>query len=324
MKIERLLTLLSDGQFHSGEEIGCILNVSRAAIWKQIKKLESMGVEYESVKGKGYRIKGGMELLSLEKIKDGLNKKVLAKLNTIEIVNTIDSTNSYIKQKYMSSPAQGYLCMAECQSAGKGRLGRKWISPFGANLYLSIGWQFDGGVVAMEGLSLAVGVSLVTALEKAGILGVKLKWPNDIVFDEKKLGGVLIEIEGDVSGPCLAVIGVGINIVMPRNKVSEIDQEWVDLGQISQKEVSRNKIATLFVAALVNLLENYQSCSFKDYKLAWEALDAYRGRDVMLTQGNRTVVGVAEGVDDTGALCVKTGDGVRSFSGGEVSLRRLL
>lgn len=206
--IKLILNLLADGQFHSGEELGELLNVSRAAVWKHLQKMESLGIQIQSVKGRGYCIESGLDLLCANKIKniapciDQFNLR-------LELFSSIDSTNSYLLRH---SDLAGRICVAELQTQGRGRRGRAWVSPYAQNVYLSIGWGFDGGVAVIEGLSLAVGVAIAHALQKQGVSGIELKWPNDVLYCGKKLAGILIEMVGDPSGYCQVVIGVGVNV----------------------------------------------------------------------------------------------------------------
>lgn len=318
----RLLNILCDGHYHSGGELGEALGVSRTAVWKQIKKLESLGLNLESIKGRGYRIPGGLDLLSKECILGLLVPSVSEALGNFDVLATVDSTNRQA-MSCAQGGAQTYLCVAEQQTAGRGRRGRIWQSPYGRNLYFSLAWTFQGGASVLEGLSLAVGVAVVKALRIAGVEGLALKWPNDILYDNKKLAGILLEMTGDAEGPCKLVVGIGLNVSMPCAEAEKIDQAWVNLKDISPALPSRNKVLALIINELVPLLSNYEEKGFSAYHKDFLDLDAYKGMPVYIKQGSKVVIGLGAGVDSTGALLMDTDQGREVFNGGEISLRRL-
>lgn len=322
--LPKLLQSLGDGQYHSGEALGEILGVSRTAVWKHLKKLEPLGLVITSVKGKGYCLEGGLELLDEARIRSGLMDTSAPLLRELALFLTLDSTNTTAMQ---SSIGSGYVCLAEQQLAGRGRRGRDWVSPFGRNIYLSAVWHFEGGVAALEGLSLAVGVAVVEALADLGLSGAQLKWPNDILFQGRKLAGILLEMSGDVSGACKVVVGVGLNVSMPSEVAEAIDQPWCDIARLASsmgvEGLSRNQLVAALLNRLLPLLASYQSRGFVHYLPSWQVLDAFAGAEVELRSGNRVESGVAEGVTVDGALRLRVGDEIKAFSGGEVSLRKL-
>src|SRR5690606_303392 len=202
-----ILNLLADGKYHSGQELACLLGRSRTAIWKHLQKLEDLGLHLSAVKGRGYRLEGGLELLDEGLIRSSLDSQAQALLSKLDIHYIIDSTNSHaLRERFAES--SGYICLSEQQTAGKGRRERPWVSPFGRNIYLSLLWSFDGGVVTLEGLSLAVGVAVEEALNSCGVEGVMLKWPNDVLWQQRKLAGILLEVVGDPAGSCQVVVGI--------------------------------------------------------------------------------------------------------------------
>lgn len=316
----RLLEILADGEFHSGEELGGALNISRAAIWKQLQKIEnSLSLKFESVKGKGYRLPDGLELLNVERITDAIPKSLLY---TLQITQQVDSTNRLAAELASQGSARTCIVLAEQQLAGRGRRGRKWISPFARNIYCSLVWEFNSGVAALEGLSLAVGVSVVRALHAIGINDAALKWPNDVLHNQRKLAGVLLEITGDISDRCQVVIGIGINVEMSRvMDVAVIDQPWTDAATAAGKYVSRNELAANLITQTVQLLNEFETSGFSKFHDEWAALDYTFGKPVTVHIGEQIVLGVAKGVDTTGALIVDTELGRQLFHGGEVSLR---
>lgn len=319
-----ILALLADGEFHSGRELGQQLGVSRTAVWKHLQKLEQFGLALESAKGRGYRLEGGLELLDQQTVLAHLHGSARASVSELEVFPLIDSTNT----RAMTRAAQGqsgYVCLAELQSAGRGRRGRTWVSPFGKNIYLSITWSFDGGAAALEGLSLAVGVVLARVLRDLGIEDIALKWPNDILCHGRKLAGVLLEMTGDPAGVCQVVVGVGLNVAMPPFSEHQIDQPWVDaqtlLAEAGLPPVSRNFLAAALIDELLPLLQNYQNDGFQAYRADWMALDAFAGCQVEVRAADKAVYGLARGVSETGALCLEIEGQRQHFYGGEVSLR---
>ncbi|MDR7092251.1 bifunctional biotin--[acetyl-CoA-carboxylase] ligase/biotin operon repressor BirA [Cellvibrio fibrivorans] len=319
--LRQILVLLADGEFHSGEELGLLLGVSRAAVWKHLQKLEGLGIKLLSIKGRGYCIDGGLDLLDLEKIGAQIHSSLPIKLN---LFPQIDSTNAYLMRH--ADPAL-QVCLAESQSAGRGRRGRVWVSPFAQNIYCSIGWGFEGGVAALEGLSLAVGLVIVRTLQRYGVAGLQLKWPNDVLYQDHKLAGVLIEMTGDPAGYCQVVIGVGINVAMDDDSAHVITQSWIDLRTIVEQQglpcVSRNQLVAALIDELLLVLNGYEQTGFADYCVEWQSFNAHAGQMVELRNGNNVCNGICVGVNEVGALVLETAIGREIFHGGEISLRRV-
>lgn len=316
-----LLGLLADAAFHSGSELATQLGVSRTTVWKQIQALEALGVDIHSVRGRGYRLPQGLDLLDQEKLKALLDAAGLAgTFQKIQIDLETDSTNLGAQRAIAAGYAKS-LFAAEYQHGGRGRRGRSWISPFAANLYFSLSWPFSGGISALEGLSLAVGVSLRGALDSLGVGGVALKWPNDLLLEQRKLGGVLIEIGGDLSGDCRAVIGIGLNVRMSALADRQIDQPWNDLTGLLPDRISRTELLALLVQRLVAMLTEFQERGFSHFRDEWEQANAFADRPVRIELGKNSFTGLCLGVDQSGALRIGTADGERLVQGGEVSLR---
>ncbi len=321
MTLDSLLQVLADGAFHSGEELGESLGVSRSAVWKQLKKLESLGVRCHSVRGRGYRLPGGLDLLNEARIKQGLSADALRQLRRISLNLTSDSTNSEAMQAAQQGDAQGCLYLAERQTAGRGRRGRTWVSPFARNLYFSLVWPFSGGVASLEGLSLAVGVALARALDRYGVPTVQLKWPNDLLFEGRKLAGILLEMTGEPGGACQVVIGVGVNVQMPDEVAQAIDQPWIDLQRAGVVDIDRNALLAQIVEELLQVLAVFTRDGFAPFVEEWQQRNAHAGRDVVLETGAHRFRGRCVGVDGAGALLLDTAEGRRTFHGGELSLR---
>lgn len=323
MSSQQLLDILSDGKFHSGSELGESMGVSRSAIWKQIRKLEGLGLEIYSVKGRGYRLPGGLEKLDESAIGEGLTDQVAAELHQLNLSMVTDSTNQQALQACQAGNAHGALFVAEQQTAGRGRRGREWVSPFGRNLYFSLVWRFETGAAAIEGLSLLVGLALARALEDLPGVEPQLKWPNDLLVNGRKLGGILLEMAGDPAGDCQVVIGVGVNVNMPGGVSAAIDQPWTDLQQLSGSLQSRNVLLSRILNTLVPMLLQFSDHGFAPFRNAWENYHAYQRQPVQLILGSRVESGACMGVTDSGALRIANAEGEQQFHGGEVSLRPL-
>ncbi|MEH6466319.1 MAG: biotin--[acetyl-CoA-carboxylase] ligase, partial [Porticoccus sp.] len=247
--------------------------------------------------------------------------KSKALIQKCQLESTVTSTNELARRQAEAGNASGLVVLAEQQTQGRGRRGRQWVSPYGCNLYASLVWGFDGGVQAVEGLSLAVGVAARRAAVRCGIEEIKLKWPNDLLWEKKKVGGILLEIVGDPTGFCQVVIGVGINIGMPEEHAHDIDQKWADLNQLSDKVIGRNELAGTLVDEILLLLSNYHEVGFTTYRDEWVSHDAYANEPVRLLLVSKAKEGVARGVDEAGALRLEVDGEMQIFSGGEISLR---
>jgi BirA family biotin operon repressor/biotin-[acetyl-CoA-carboxylase] ligase len=318
-----LLDILNDGQLHSGEELAVQLGgISRAAVWKTIRSLATLGLEIHAVRGCGYRLAEPLELLAADWIQAELTDAARRWVNGIEIYERIDSTNTYLLNRAKGGLASGSVCLAEWQSGGRGRHGRSWVSPFAASIYLSLLWRFFMGPALLSGLSLVVGVALVRALSGLGVAGLGLKWPNDLLWRQRKLAGVLLEFGGEAAGPCHIVAGVGLNVAMPKSAAQAIDQPWVDLRRIpGTGRLSRNRLAACLISELVTAFAQFEQSGFDAFREEWQGYDLVQGQPVIVKLPTTTVSGIARGVDEAGALLVETATGIRRFLGGEVSLR---
>jgi BirA family biotin operon repressor/biotin-[acetyl-CoA-carboxylase] ligase len=317
-----LLRTLADGRFHSGADLARALGLSRTAVWGLTHTLEGLGLKLNAVSGKGYRLEQALELLDAQAITAALSPEALPLLARLELHEEIDSTNRYVLALANEGAASGTVCLAERQTAGRGRMGRVWRSPFGANIYLSLLWRFDEHA-AVAGLSLAVGVATARALEAAGIAGVGLKWPNDLLWQEAKLGGVLLEIAGEAHGGCAVVVGLGLNRFIPEAEGAAIDQAWTDLTRITHgAPPARNGLAGLLLNELLPLLRDYPQQGLGAHIEAWRARHCHAGRRVSLYVGEQEIRGVVAGVSDAGLLELDCEEGGRrSFASGDVRLR---
>lgn len=313
-----LLKLLQDGRFHSGEALGAQLGISRSAIWKQLQGLEAeLGVEVFKVPGRGYRLSSPMILLNAERISQG----ALGSGWPVAVEPSVDSTNAEIFRRLEAGERAPFVLLAERQTAGRGRRGRVWASPFAENLYCSVVLRVDGGMSQVEALSLTVGLAVAKTLQSLGLNGVQLKWPNDVLVDGRKISGILLELAGDPADVCHVVIGIGINVNMANDAPGAIDQPWASVRQCMGRMLDRNDLAAELLLQLRDCLSMHWQHGFAGLREEWEALHAWRGRSVVLTAGNNATLGVVLGVDERGAVRLNV-DGVdRAFSGGELSLR---
>ncbi len=315
--VRQLLEVLGDGDFHSGEALGQALSVSRTAIWKQLSKLADLHIELESVRGRGYRIPGGLDLLAATEIMRDMTPEANTLLTDLQILDVIESTNAHARRELEQGSVPGIAYLAECQTAGRGRLGRTWVSPYGRNVYLSLVWEFEGGAAVLEGLSLAVGVAVRRAITALGVGDITLKWPNDILRDKRKLGGILLEMTGDPVGTCRVIVGVGLNMDVPSELADTIGQPWHDL---TGHNIRRNEMVAALLSELLPVLASYSQQGFLPYREEWERHHAHCDQEIEVSTPARSVRGIARGVADNGALCVELPDGLQYFSGGEVSV----
>ncbi|MFA7594635.1 MAG: bifunctional biotin--[acetyl-CoA-carboxylase] ligase/biotin operon repressor BirA [Thiohalobacteraceae bacterium] len=316
-----LLRLLADGRFHSGEVLGRRLGVTRAAIWKQLKGLDDLGLRVQSVRGRGYRLEHPIELLDSDVIRDSLSPATRSRIPRVDVFSQIDSTNTYLKKCAPLDAPSGAVCLAEWQTAGRGRRGRDWVSPFGENLYLSVLWRFASGPAAIAGLSLVVGVAVARALRGVTGADIGLKWPNDLLWQGRKLAGILIDLAGEAGGPSYAVIGIGINVRMSDRGAKTINQPWVDLFRVCGDTPSRNRLTALVLDELVDAITTFELQGLTPFVEAWREFDMVVGRSVQLYLPNEVVHGEARGIDANGAFIVQVGAELRRFSSGEISLR---
>jgi BirA family biotin operon repressor/biotin-[acetyl-CoA-carboxylase] ligase len=318
----RLLNLLADGHYHSGEALGAALGVSRMAVWKQVRALREHGLPLEVVRGKGYRLPDSFELLDAGAIQTGLSPATRAWMARIDTFLEIDSTSTWLRQQALDGAPSGSVCLAEMQHGGRGRRNRSWVSPFAANLYLSLLWRSDAGAAGLGGLSLVIGVALLRSLRAFGIDAAGLKWPNDVLVDGAKLAGILIDVAGESSGPCSVIIGVGMNVSMPDAAAAAIDQPWTDLCRLTGRQrFPRNRLAASVLDCSFSALREFEQSGLESFLDEWRQHDLIDGREVSLQLPNERVRGRACGVDSAGALLLETAGGHRRFASGEVSLR---
>ncbi len=315
-----LIHLLADGQTRSGAQLGRELGITRAAVWKRIRRLETLGVEVASRSGQGYRLTTPLDLFDPQRLSSLLAPHTGKALHGIEIHPTLDSTNNHLRRR---SPWPGPLaCLAEHQSAGRGRRGRRWLSPFAANLYLSLAWTFPERPPALETLGLRTALALAEALDELGVRDVRLKWPNDLIVHDRKLAGILIELDSEWGGPHHAILGIGLNVHLPENAARRLDRPWTDLHRLMGGDrPDRTRLAAAILDRLVILMERLQHGLDDDWQDHWLARDAHLGRPIRLLLDDREIIGIHRGIAADGALLVEHQGICRPYYSGEVSLR---
>jgi BirA family biotin operon repressor/biotin-[acetyl-CoA-carboxylase] ligase len=318
-----LLERLADGGPHCAEELAAQLRSSRTALAKAIIRLRGQGVEVHSSRGR-YRLPHPVELLDAGRIRAVLTTDNNRRLRALQLRFEVGSTNSCLLEAPAPPVALADACLSELQSAGRGRRGRPWIAPFGASLALSLGWVFKEATQALPALSLAVGVAVSRALERAGARGMALKWPNDIWFQERKIGGVLCEMRGESDGAAYVVIGVGLNVSLSqgaRRKIESTAGSVASVADACPAPPSRNWLAGAILDELLSMLAQFGREGFAPFHPAWMALDALGGRAAQVTVGKSAVSGIACGVDAEGALLMNCDGKVKRFVSGEARLR---
>ena len=316
-----LLAALSSDQAVSGTELARRLGVTRAAVWKQIQSLRALGAPIQAAAGRGYRLAWPLQALDALAIRADLEAQLRRRLGEVQVHWQIQSTNSALLRRSTDGAPDYSVCLAETQSAGRGRRGRDWRSPLGGNIYFSLLKRFDRGMGTLAGLSLVAGVALLDALHDCGVAGIGLKWPNDVLADERKLAGILVELGGEFLGPCFAVIGIGINLRLPEG--AAIDQPCVDLTRLcAGTPPSRNHLIARLLTRLITTLDRFAAAGFSPFQPDYARHDLLAGRAVRVQAADGSHAGVAVGVDTRGALRVRHGSIVRTYDSAEVSVRR--
>ncbi|MGF6193324.1 bifunctional biotin--[acetyl-CoA-carboxylase] ligase/biotin operon repressor BirA [Serratia sp. 2723] len=309
----KIISLLADGEFHSGEHLGESLGMSRAAINKHIQTIREWGLDVFTVPGKGYSLPAALNLLDAERILGLLEDK------RVTVLPVVDSTNQYLLDR-LAELTSGDACIAEYQQAGRGRRGRQWVSPFGANLYLSMFWRLEQGPAAAMGLSLVIGIVMAEVLQRLGAEQVRVKWPNDLYLNDRKLAGILVELTGKTGDAAQLVLGAGINMAMRETNASQIDQRWINL-QEAGITIDRNELAAKLLNELRNSLRQFEIDGLAPFISRWRKLDNFIDRPVKLLIGEQQIFGIARGIDQQGALLLEQEGVIKPFIGGEISLR---
>ncbi len=315
----RTLRLLSTEEFRSGEQLARSLGVSRTGVWRALKNLESAGATLLRKRGRGYRLTIAIDWLDPSEV--GRYLGAYRDVYELRMVDVVESTNTTLLAQAVTGTAGGLMLAAELQTRGRGRRGRVWYAGLGGALTFSVLWRFEQGAGFLAGLGLSVGVGLVRALRSLGVENATLKWPNDVLIRHQKLAGILVEIQGDVLGPSLAVVGVGINFRLDASTRERVDQAATDLVSAGVP-YDRNEVLGRVLWHLAVVLNAFRDHGFGPLRDEWESYHVYAGRtvSVRLPDGGREE-GTVAGVDDQGALLLQTRVGLRRFHSGEISLR---
>lgn len=321
MQARDLVAVLADGRSWSGSELARRFGVTRAAVWKRLDELRQAGLPLAALPGQGYRLELPLEMLDADAIRAALPLPLRPRFADIAVHWEIDSTSSELLRG-ASARRDLAVCLAEQQSAGRGRRGRQWQSPPLCNVYLSLLKRFDRGMGNLAGLSLAVGVAVASALERCGAPPLGLKWPNDVLVGDAKLAGILVELGGEFLGPCHAVIGIGVNLYLPAAVREAIGQPAADLASVCVPLPSRNAVVAALLAELATTLDAFAAEGFEVLRVAFDQRDRLRGRAVVLSGADGVRQGIGAGVDARGALLLREGDTIVSFDSAEVTVRQ--
>ncbi len=322
--IAQVFGALADGRLHSGEELAKRLGVSRSAIWKATGSLRELGATLHAVRNRGYRLPHGGEPLDAATIREHLARDVRDHVASIESAWSIPSTNTRLLERARPSNGTSEVVLAEYQSAGRGRRGRAWFAPPGGAICLSLSWTFREVPQDLGALSLVIGVCALRVLREAGVAGAALKWPNDLLIGERKLGGVLIEVRTESSGSACVVIGIGLNVALGAQvlqKISAAGTAATDLASAGLATTSRNATAAALIGGCVRGLSQFEREGLKPFIEEWRTADALRGRPVSVSAAGAMAQGLARGIDLHGALLVETPQGVKRFIAGDVTVR---
>ncbi len=315
--------MIADGNYYSGEKLALSFGITRAAIWKRMQRIgDILGLDIDSVPGRGYRLSRPLVLLDRQKILSSMDRSRIDVLDSLNTLFSVGSTNDYVAKEQASGPGRSVACFAEQQTAGRGRRGRSWVSVFGQNIYLSVGYSFNLPLTQLSGLSIAAGVSLAQVLGRHGLQEQALKWPNDIHSSGRKLAGILVDASGDMEGPSWAVIGLGLNMRLDKNAATGIEQPWTDLFSEMTSLPDRNQLAGDILSDLIGACQTYEMRGLQPFLQAWQQFDRYQGQEVELNQGQSTASGRYIGLADDGGLILETDTGQHIYYAGEVSMRK--
>jgi len=314
MDLFPLISILSDGQFHSGSALGKQLGVSRTAIWKALDGLSAYALEFESHKGKGYCLTEPLDLLDPNTIDQALRQ-----MDDITVVTDVcvDSSNSELARRFPSYAGGLYVLLVEQQTQGRGRRGRRWTSPFAKNIYLSLGFDLQGGPEVLQGLSIVIGVAVVNCLQSLGVSGLGLKWPNDVYMNGRKLAGILVELEGEMAGTWRVTAGLGLNVNMVERDAIGLGQPWATIDE--QIGVGRSELAGALIVYISEHLSIFREAGFASFVSAFNQVDELKDKEVDVL--GPELVGIAKGIDAGGLMLLQTDAGMQRLNSGEVSVR---
>ncbi|MBI2318340.1 MAG: biotin--[acetyl-CoA-carboxylase] ligase [Betaproteobacteria bacterium] len=318
MGVFPLLRLLADGEFHSGQSLGRSFGLTRAAIWNRVRAIEGAGLPVFKVRGRGYRLAEPLDLIDARALEAALSE--CAVRFSVDLLDECESTNTALLERAHAGAPHASALVCELQRAGRGRRGSRWQSGIGTGLTFSVLWRFEESAGSLSGLSLAVGVAMVRAVAAFGFDHVQLKWPNDLLLGGQKLGGILIEVSGDHLGPSFAVIGIGLNVRMPRELSGRIERAATGLEDATVP--SRTPLLARSLCSLGEVLPEFARLGFGPFRDEWIRRHAWQERMVTLRIAeDRVAEGTAAGVAEDGALLLRTARGIERFHGGELRLK---
>ena len=321
---QRVFQRLDDRSFQSGEALAADLSVTRAAVWKAVEQLRELGVALDASTNKGYKLGLGVSALSAGRIEALLELEVRARIEALVVEWELESTNTRLLESLPPAAHRAAIVLAEHQTGGRGRRGRGWIAPPGGAICLSIGWQYADMPADLSALSLVVGLCVVSALRELAVNDVRLKWPNDLVTAQGKLGGILIEMRAEAGGPVHVVVGIGLNVLLDdaaRAAVKATGNTAVDIRAHRNPVPDRNAIVAALLARLIPALEGFPRHGLTPHLANWHEHDALFDQEVRIENAGEVSRGVARGIDAHGALLVEAPGGVRRFVSGEVTVR---
>jgi BirA family transcriptional regulator, biotin operon repressor / biotin---[acetyl-CoA-carboxylase] ligase len=322
--VARVFAELCDGEFHSGEGLAKALGVTRSAVWKAANALRDLGTPIEAVRNRGYKLVGTGEPLAASRIQRLLPQETGESIARLDVAWTTASTNADLVERAYPAQGRSDVLLAEFQTAGRGRRGRTWLAPPGGAVCLSLSWTFPEVPRDAGALSLAVGVCVLRALSSQGVPDVRLKWPNDVLVDGRKLGGILIELRAESGGPACVVVGIGLNVALGAElleKIAATGLQAIDLASATASPVSRNALAAGVIDCCIRGLREFERDGLRPFVDEWQRADALQGYDISVQAGDEAVRGVARGIDLSGALLVETREGLKKFFSGEVTVR---
>ena len=322
--VARVFNALSDGHFHSGEQLADTLGVSRSAVWKAGNALRGLGATLHAVRNRGYKLVSAGEPLDVDRIRGHLPRSVRDRVQNLAVAWSVSSSNTVLLARPNPPNGTCEVLLAEYQTAGRGRRGRTWIAPPGGAICLSLNWTFREVPADLGALGLVIGVCSLRALESVGVTRARLKWPNDLLVDDRKLGGILIELRAESGGPACVVIGVGLNVSLGAALLQSIAETGVaptDLVAAGLSRLARNEVAASLVGEYVRGLLDFEKQGLRPFGEEWRQADALRGRPVTVSALEGTTKGLARGIDLHGALLVETPHGLKKFISGDVSVR---
>ncbi len=314
----QLLAQLADGGLHSGADLAHMLGVTRTAVWKRLAALAARGVQLDRIRGRGYRLTQPLDLLDAGRIHAGLRPDIGAAIQEVRVDFFTDSTSRRLLQ---AADCHGRIWLAEFQTDGRGRRGNTWISPLASGICMSVGWRMEAAPAGAGALSILAGAALMRALLRLGMRGVGLKWPNDLMRDGCKVGGLLIESRAQLAGPMEIVIGVGLNVRLPGGTRVGGDNQPADLSQCCARLPTRNELVVAMVEELIDMLSALAAGRISAYREEWRRHDLSVGHDAELRMVTETLHGRVLGISDAGLLRMSVDDREREFASGDLSLR---